>query len=149
MSEKLYVLGMGYESCLSDGCYKSLDEAHAAAKKLQHVPHDNGDFHEVYTIGKIVPSSELAISYLENLTEHVGSAVDDWLSEVDGFNLMELNLIKVNQTGLDKLAATLKDILQNDTDYHGEQALGEIHEFSFAKLKEAVYEAHEVNPHAP
>lgn len=131
MTEKKYALGMGDTEYLSDGTFDTVNQAHVEAKKLQRIHHDNGDFHEMYIIGEIVPSIDLAVAHIDSLADDIIESVRENLAELETFGDMDGDWIEISDAGKEKLALALKDIFTNDTKYPNAEAVGKSDEYNF------------------
>ncbi|MBO6224711.1 MAG: hypothetical protein J6N72_04555, partial [Psychrobacter sp.] len=97
----------------------------------QHTSHDNGDFHEMYVIGEIVPSVELATVHTEFLAKEMIEHICERMGELETFGNMDGDCIEISDAGKEKLILALKDIFSNDTHYPNLEAVGKSKEYNF------------------
>lgn len=133
MDNEKYVLGLGDTEYLSDGIFESEKEAHDEARRLQLKLHDEGVSHEVYTVARVIPSTELAKQAMDGLTNQTAEFFTMVLGEVESFGDMDGEVAEITEAGKAKLEAVLIDILENDTKYPNAEAIQVAELFDFVK----------------
>lgn len=133
MINEKYVLGMGDTEYLSDGIFESEKEAHDEARRMRLELHDEGVSHSVYTVARVIPSTELAKQAMGGLTNQTAEFFTMVLGEVESFGDMDGEVAEITEVGKAKLEAVLIDILENDTVYPNSEAIQDAELFDFVK----------------
>lgn len=130
MNRKKYALGMGDVDHLNDGEFDTIDEAHAEALRLAPLPHDNGDYHSTYMIGRIVPASTLATHDICSALDSVVDLMCEHLIDNEIYTFMSDDIPTIDGEGRAKLLAAMKDVLRNNTTYPNAHVVHKVKTYS-------------------
>ncbi len=112
-----YALGMGDTEYLSDGEFSSLSEAHSEALRLAPLPHDNGDYHDCYVIGEVVPASAMAVKDVVSVIDDITDLICEHLADLEIYNYMTDDIPNIDDDGKAKILAAIQEVMLVNTTY--------------------------------
>lgn len=126
-----YILGMGSDEWLDDGTFDAIEDAHEEAKELRF-DEDNDEHYDCYQIGELKPATKFAAQCASEVTNKIVGIIGEILINYDAFNSPDYaHEICINQDGVERLGAVIKDVLENHTKYQYDEVLTSCNEYRF------------------
>lgn len=126
-----YYMSINGDEVLSEGPYKSREDAASEAPEMRQQYFENHDYMPAFfTVCKIIPSVENAINETTNLPSRLFDYIEEWINDnVEGGT--EDGVIDLKGSALGVLEAALTDVLTNHSTYLGNGAAVECIETKF------------------